>query len=71
MNNKKLKKILACILASLMITGLCACAGQSADSTAADTAEYLTKGDITVKETFSNDADGEHAIEVKDRRCGW
>ena len=64
MNNKKLKKILACILASLMITGLCACAGQSADSTAADTAEYLTKGDITVKETFSNDADGEHALEV-------
>ena len=64
MNNKKLKKILACILASLMITGLCACAGQSADSTAADAAEYLTKGDITVKETFSNDADGEHALEV-------
>ena len=64
MNNKKLKKILACILASLMITGLCACAGQSADSTAADTAEYLTKGDITVKVTFSSDADGEHAIEV-------
>ena len=62
--HKNLKKILACILASAMIYGLCACAGQSSDSAAADAAEYLTKEDITVNETISNDADGEHAIEV-------
>ena len=61
-NNKK--KILACILASIMVSGLCACAGQSSDNTVPDTAEYLTKEDITVNETFTNDADGEHAIEV-------
>ena len=61
---KKVKKTVACILASMMITGLCACAEQSADETAADAAGYLTKEDITVSETFSNDADGEHAIEV-------
>ena len=62
--HKKTKKIVACIIASMMITGLCACAGQSADEGAADAAEYLTKEDITVNETVSNDADGEHAIEV-------
>ena len=62
--HKKMKKIVACIIASMMITGLCACAGQSADEAAADAAEYLTKEDITVNETVSNDADGEHAIEV-------
>ena len=61
---KTMKKILACILASVMIYGLCACSGQSADDSAADASGYLTKEDITVNETFSNDADGEHAIEV-------
>ena len=62
--HKKMKKILACIIASTMIFGLCACSGQSADSTASGASEYLTKEDITVNETISNDADGEHAIEV-------
>ena len=61
---KTMKKILACILASVMIYGLCACGGQSADNAAADAYEYLTKEDITVNETITNDADGEHAIEV-------
>ena len=63
-NNKKKKKILACILAFMMVFGLCACAGQSADDSATDASGYLTKEDITVNETFTNDADGEHAIEV-------
>lgn len=62
--HKKIKKILACAIASVMIYGLCACAGQSADEAAADASDYLTKEDITVSETISNDADGEHAIEV-------
>ena len=46
-----MKKIMACIIASMMIYGLCACSGQSAgDSRRA--AEYLTKEDITVNETI-------------------
>lgn len=61
---KTMKKILACILASVMIYGLCACSGQSADNAGADAYEYLTKEDITVNETITNDTDGEHAIEV-------
>ena len=55
------KRIMACALAGMMMSGLCACSGQTADETAA--AEYLTKDDITVNETYSNEADGEHAIE--------
>ncbi len=62
--HKKKKKILACILAFAMMSGLCACAGQSSDDTSSNAAEYLTKEDITVNETISNDGDGEHAIEV-------
>ena len=57
-----MKKTIACIIASTLIYGLCACSGQTADSTSA--AEYLTKDDITVNETFTSDTDGEHAIEV-------
>ena len=57
-----MKKTIACIIASTMIYGLCACSGQTADSTSA--AEYLTKDDITVNETFTSNTDGEHAIEV-------
>ena len=59
-----MKRIMACIIASMMISGLCACSGQSADEASAEAAEYLTKEDITVNETITNDADGEHAIEV-------
>ncbi len=62
--HRMIKKIMAFIVASAMVFGLCACAGQSADEAAADASDYLTKEDITVNETFSNDADGEHAIEV-------
>lgn len=62
--HKRIKNILACIIASTMIYGLCACSGQSAGDSTADAADYLTKEDITVNETITNDADGEHAIEV-------
>ena len=58
---KKIKSIAACIFASVFVSGLCACSGQVAEDAAAS---YLTKEDITVSETVSNDADGEHAIEV-------
>ena len=57
-----MKKTMACIIASSMIYGLCACSVHTADSTSA--VEYLTKDDITVNETFTSDTDGEHAIEV-------
>ena len=52
-----------------MIYGLCAC-GQPADE-AAEAADYLTKEDITVNETISNDADGEHAIEVSGEEASY
>ena len=45
--HKRMKKMLACIIASTMIYGLCACAGQSTGDTAAEAADYLTKEDIT------------------------
>lgn len=57
----KAKKLLAGAAAALMITGMCACSAREAQQAAAD---YLTKEDITVKETIENSADGEHAIEV-------
>lgn len=57
-----MKKTMACIIASTMIYGLCACSVQTADNNSA--VEYLTKDDITVNETFKSDTDGEHAIEV-------
>lgn len=59
-----MKKVMAGTLAALLITGLSACAGQTAGGEAAEAIAYLTKEDITVNETISNDADGEHAIEV-------
>ena len=63
------KRIMACALAGMMMSGLCACSGQTADETAA--AEYLTKDDITVNETYSNEADGEHAIEVSGEETAY
>lgn len=64
----KAKKLIAGTLIALLMAGLCACAGQADDSAAeADNsaaAEYLTKEDITVNETFTDDSDGGHAIEV-------
>ncbi len=67
--NTRAKKIIAGALIALLMTGLCACAGQADDSvTEADNSaaatEYLTKEDITVNETFTDDSDGGHAIEV-------
>ena len=54
------KTILAIILSGMMASGLCACAEQTAEEATA----YLTKEDITVNETFSDDSNGGHAIEV-------
>ncbi len=62
---------MACILASVMIYGLCACTGHSGDDSAADTSGYLTKEDISVSESFTNDADGEHAIEVNGEQAEY
>ncbi|MBQ3370295.1 MAG: hypothetical protein IJG48_04645 [Mogibacterium sp.] len=69
--SKKAKRIIACTLGAVMICGMCACAGQSVENTAADAVAYLTKEDITVNETISNDADGEHAIEVSGEEASY
>ncbi|MBQ6314324.1 MAG: hypothetical protein IJI11_01830 [Mogibacterium sp.] len=74
----KWKKILAGALMAVMIWGLAACSGQEAAESAEATenavtaaAEYLTKDDITVNETFDNSADGEHAIEVSGEEASY
>ena len=58
-----IKKIMAAALAAALTFGLCACGEQTAE-TVAGAAEYLTKEDITVNETYTDDSDGGHAIEV-------
>ena len=59
-----LRKILSVTLAVMMIAGLSACEGQDKDTGDTGAAEYLTKEDITVNETLTDDSDGGHAIEV-------
>jgi hypothetical protein len=61
---KRIRRITAVILASLLISGLCACGVQEAGKAQEDASSYLTKEDIVVNETVSNDTDGGHAIEV-------
>ena len=61
---KWIKKITAYALAGIMVSGLCACSGQTAEEAAAGVSAYLTKEDITVNESISDDTDGGHAIEV-------
>lgn len=68
--NLKVKKMLAGALTAALLTGLCACAGEGAD-TAASAAQYLTKEDITVNETFENSEDGGHAIEVSGEEASY
>jgi len=58
-----IKKILAVLFAAVIVISMCACSAKEAAETA-DTVSYLTKEDIDVKETITNDQDGEHAIEV-------
>ena len=62
--HKRNRRITAVILASLLMYGLCACGVQEAGKAQEDAVSYLTKEDIVVNETISNDTDGEHAIEV-------
>jgi len=54
-------KLIAVAVAIIMTIGLCACSEQTSEEAAVS---YLTRDDITVNETLTNDADGEHAIEV-------
>ena len=68
---RALHGIPALVLAFILMTCLCACTEQSSEQDTeqntgqTDTAvSYLTKEDITVKETITNDADGGHAVEV-------
>ena len=66
---EKMKKIMACAFAAVLISGLCGCGAQTADSAAS--ADYLAKDDITVSETYSNDTDGEHALEVSGEEAAY
>ena len=70
--HKKIKTILSLSTAMLLMASMCACstgqASEAADQTQAAEAKsevkYLTKEDITVNEEITNEADGEHAIQV-------
>lgn len=68
LNKKKTRKTLAGFLAAVMTAGLCACAAQDAEDAAA---AYLSKEDITVSETLSDDTDGGHAIEVSGQEAAY
>lgn len=68
---KKGKRLLAAGTAALMLFSMTACSGvetaqeaEAVQEAAEEAAEYLSKEDITVNETFENSADGGHAIEV-------
>ena len=63
----QVKTILAIILSGMMASGLCACAEQTAE----ETTSYLTKEDITVNETFADDSNGGHAIEVSGEEASY
>lgn len=65
-SRKRKKTILAIMLAGSMITGLSACSEQAAEEVS-----YLTKEDITVNETFTDDSDGGHAIEVSGEEASY
>ena len=58
--NGMIKKLMVGTLAVMLTARLGACSGETAD----EAADYLTKEDITVNETFTDDSDGGHAIEV-------
>ena len=58
---RKGKKYTALGLMVVLIFSLAACSGQKSSE---DESEYLAKGDITVRETYENSADGEHAVET-------
>lgn len=57
---RRIRKILAAFFAAVIVISMCACSTKEAS----DTVDYLSKDDISVKETITNDQDGEHAIEV-------
>ena len=58
MSGMKIKKILMFLTAAILIVPMAACSGAgSTEKTTA--AEYLTKEDITINQTYENDSDGE------------
>ena len=63
---KRIGTVIASMLIGSMMIGLPACAEQTADETA-----YLTKEDITVNETFTDDSNGGHAIEVSGEEASY
>ena len=66
----KAKKAFAGALVAFMIAGLAACGTAGVDE-AVSSAEYLTKEDITVSETFTDESNGGHAIEVSGEEANY
>ena len=58
----KIKRITVSLLVLILIISMAACSKE--DPSKGTDPEYLTKEDITVTQNYSNDSDGEHAIEV-------
>jgi len=69
MLGSKVKKLLVSLAAAMLIISMAACS--KADSTEAAASEYLSRDDITVNQTYKNDADGEHAIEVSGKEAEY
>ena len=68
------KKYIAIGVAALLMVSAAACSQEAADTVteAADqAAEYLTKEDITVNDTYENSSDGEHAIEASGEEADY
>ncbi len=61
---KRAGRIFAGVLAAMLTLGMCGCSGEAVEEAAEAAVSYLTKEDITVNETITNDEDGGHAIEV-------
>lgn len=64
---KRIRTVVAIALIGMMAFSMSACAGQTADEAAA----YLTKEDITVNETISDDSNGGHAVEVSGEEASY
>ena len=58
----KIKRISVSLLVLILIISMAACSKE--DPSKGTDPEYLTKEDITVNQNYSNDSDGEHAIEI-------
>ena len=64
------RKILAGAIAAMLIAGMTACSAEETAQTVSETSaavEYLTRDDITVNETFTNEDRKKHTSELQSR----